>query len=518
MKIFYFLIIILWGGGLVAVYHQGHNNIEKQLISTLKDNEHEVGQMLDVAIAYNESIKEQLIFNFDLHDISNPHPLISSFKNFPELNAFGLQGNETIAGHPLTANLTGIGSMQDVDAEMWSEINALLGLNLSAPIAAKSHPFIWSYYTSQKGFILLSPSVPIEQFHFTEYNYSKPFWLIATPEENPNKETRISDLYDDAAGAGLMISVSTPVYYHDVFKGAVSLDVGLDYLNKVLHSDLSALDNDISLISDKGQVIANKAFKDLENVGFKLDEQVVNYKLAQYSGGYYILSNLIKGKFYVAYQLSEDQWQNLVVENIYGRLVIVSMFVIILWLLVKLFDMLCKTKKLAELDGLSKLYNRMSLERLSNEAIYMAIKRDEPISVIMIDIDFFKQLNDEHGHYAGDQGIINVASVIKRSVRKIDIVGRYGGEEFVITVPNTNLETASYLAERIRTEIERSAFNGNTKVTVSIGVAECQAFALHSFQELCKKADLALYQAKENGRNKCVVYSYDMEIYNQRHS
>jgi diguanylate cyclase (GGDEF)-like protein len=313
-----------------------------------------------------------------------------------------------------------------------------------------------------------------------------------------------------------MISISTPVYHHDVFKGVVSLDVGLGYLNKVLHSDLLALKNNISLISDKGQVIAKKALKDLDDVGFQIDEQLIHYKLVPYSGGYYILSKLIKGKFYVAYQLSEHQLQSIVVEKIYGRLLIVFMFVIILWLMVKLFDMLYKTKKMAAMDGLSQLNNRMSLERLSSEAIDNAIKNDQPISVIMIDIDFFKQLNDEHGHYAGDQGIINVASVIKRNVRKVDIVGRYGGEEFVITVPDTHLEKASILAERIRTEIEQSNFYGDAKVTVSIGVAESQAFALYSFQELCKKADLALYQAKENGRNKCVVYCPEMEVYNQR--
>jgi len=518
MKIFYFLIIILWGGVLTIVYNQGHKSVENQLISSLKSNEREIGQMLDVAIAYNESITEQLILNFDLDDQSSPHPLIASFKNFPAINTYGLQGDETFAGKPLKANLTGAGSLADVDAEEWSEINAVLGLNLSAPIAAKGQQFLWSYYTSQKGFILLSPSVPTEQFHFAEYIYSKPFWKIATPEQNPTKETVVSDLYDDAAGAGLMISISTPVYYRDTFKGAVSLDVGLEYLNNVLHADLLVLENNISLISDKGKVVANKAFKDLDDIGFELNDQVLNYQLVQFSGGYYILSNQVKGKFYIAYQLSDEQLQNLVVENIYGRLVIVSMFVIILWLLVKLFDMLCKTRKLADLDGLSKLYNRMCLERLSNDAIEAAIKNDQPISVIMIDIDFFKQLNDEHGHHAGDQGIINVASVIKRNVRKVDIVGRYGGEEFLITVPNTNLETATYLAERIRTEIERSIFYGDTKVTVSIGVAECKAFNLNSFQELCKKADLALYQAKENGRNKCVVYSHEMEIYNQRHS
>ncbi|MCW3171551.1 sensor domain-containing diguanylate cyclase [Shewanella subflava] len=516
MKFFYFLIIILWGGGLTIVYHQGHKSVEKQLISSLKDNEREMGQMLDVAIAYNESIKEQLILNFDLNIGSTPHPLISSFKNFPAINTYGLQGDETFAGKPLKANLTGAGSLADVDAEKWSEINAVLSLNLSAPLAAKSQQFLWSYYTSQNGFILLSPSVPVEQFHFAEYIYSKPFWKIATPEQNPNQETVVSDLYDDAAGAGLMISISTPVNYHDTFKGAVSLDIGLAYLNNVLHADLPMLENNISLLSDKGKVIANKAIKDLDDVDLQLDEQLIHYKLMPFSGGYYILSSLIKGKFYVAYQLSERQLQSIVVENIYGRLLIVSMFVIILWLLVKLFDMLCNTKKLAAMDGLSKLYNRMSLERLSNEAIDIAMRNDQPISVIMIDIDFFKQLNDEHGHYAGDQGIINVASVIKRNVRKVDIVGRYGGEEFVITVPDTHLETASILAERIRTEIEQSKFYGDAKVTVSIGVAESQAFALYSFQDLCKKADLALYQAKENGRNKCVVYTYDMETYNQR--
>ena len=94
--------------------------------------------------------------------------------------------------------------------------------------------------------MLLAPSVSLNDFHLSEYYYGYPFWSIATPDYNPEKETVISDLYVDAGGQGLMISISTPVYNNQTFKGVVSLDLGLDYLKGVLAINKSLLKNESS--------------------------------------------------------------------------------------------------------------------------------------------------------------------------------------------------------------------------------------------------------------------------------
>jgi diguanylate cyclase (GGDEF)-like protein len=503
---------------LVSVLKFGYRTTEATLISSLQHNEREVGQLLDVAIAYNESVKEQLLYSFDLHSEELEHPLLSRLKNFAQLDAYGLGGNETFNGKPYHANLTGVGSLDDVTLTQLMEMNAVLNVNFAAPFQTEGSDFIWSYYTSKTGFMLLSPSLAIEDFQFSTPIYEKPFWVVAIPENNPSKQTQISDLYVDGAGEGLMISVSTPVYIQEQFKGVVSLDVGLEYLNKVLQSMVAELEDNISLITIDGRMTANEKLSGIDNHDVKFDSQGSHYQLEKTINGYYILSNLIKGRFYVVYQLSNVELYKLVLKNSYVRAVVVILFGIIFILTAKLFDMLLKTRLLAQQDGLSKLYNRITLEKLSNEVLVDSLKHESPTSVIMLDIDRFKLLNDEFGHHVGDVGIRHVASIIKRNVRKIDIVGRYGGEEFVITLPNTPLEQATLMAERIRIAIEQSLFCGDKNVTVSLGVTESIIAKSFSFQELCKKADLALYQAKTNGRNLCVAYSQSLESANKRRS
>jgi diguanylate cyclase (GGDEF)-like protein len=135
----------------------------------------------------------------------------------------------------------------------------------------------------------------------------------------------------------------------------------------------------------------------------------------------------------------------------------------------------------------------------------------------MIDIDNFKHLNDKYGHHVGDIGIKHVATIMSQSVRKVDIVGRYGGEEFVVVLPKTNLEQALVIAEKIRNAIAQSTFSDNHRVTVSIGLTQCyNSTNTTTFNDLCQQADLALYKAKEEGRNRSVCYHLVDEKYNKR--
>jgi len=119
--------------------------------------------------------------------------------------------------------------------------------------------------------------------------------------------------------------------------------------------------------------------------------------------------------------------------------------------------------------------------------------------VLLLDIDHFKKINDTYGHQQGDLVLAQVAATLNRSVREIDIVGRYGGEEFLIIFPNTNVKEAHNAAERIRKEVEKMVFPEGIAVTISGGVAECQA---ENVLELVEKADKQLYRAKNAGRNK----------------
>lgn len=169
-----------------------------------------------------------------------------------------------------------------------------------------------------------------------------------------------------------------------------------------------------------------------------------------------------------------------------------------------------ETKMMAITDGLTGLFNhRFFISRL-NEEIKRAERYNRPLSLMMMDIDYFKHYNDTHGHQAGDEILRRMAELITKTIRTSDVAARYGGEEFVIISSETSKERAVQMAERIKKVIEDYPFslketqpNGN--LTISIGVATYQVDAKNA-DELLKKADDALYRAKEIGRNRVVAH------------
>jgi diguanylate cyclase (GGDEF)-like protein len=513
------MIFTFWVLSLTILYFKGKGDVENQLVQSLIINERDIGQLLNIAIAYNTSIADQMESNLNsIGSNKYQHPLIAQLKDFPAIQSYGLDGSEKINNQPYNANLTGIGSLLDVELEIIDEISAALSLNLSTPLTGENHDFTWSYYTSKNGFLLLSPSVSIKDFHLSEYYYGNPFWSIATPDYNPKKETVISDLYIDAGGQGLMISISTPVYNNQTFKGVVSLDVGLHYLQGVLSSGNLSLNEHLFLISKEGRIAASTNETSLGNSLINTKPSIFNhYLLLQYRDKYYVKSKLVNDKFYIIYELTLMEINGLIIKKTYNQALIVSLFTMIFWLLVYLFSSLAYNKKLAQYDSLSKLYNRRTLEHLARHEIKLSLKEKTTLSVLMIDIDNFKKLNDKYGHHIGDIGIKHVATIMSQSVRKIDLVGRYGGEEFVVILPKTNIEQAVIIAEKIRKSIAQSTFSDNHSVTVSIGLTECIASTkTTTFNDLCQQADLALYSAKEDGRNHSVCYHLVDEKYNKR--
>jgi diguanylate cyclase (GGDEF)-like protein len=158
----------------------------------------------------------------------------------------------------------------------------------------------------------------------------------------------------------------------------------------------------------------------------------------------------------------------------------------------------------AIVDPASRLFNRPYLDKRLAEELQRASRQASPVSVMMIDIDEFKAINDTFGHVAGDAVIRGVADVLRQSIRVFDVCARYGGEEFAIVMPGSGLESAATIAERIRRRIEayRPADTqfAHIRVTVSIGIAESRHGA--SAREVIEAADRALYLAKRSGKNQ----------------
>lgn len=158
---------------------------------------------------------------------------------------------------------------------------------------------------------------------------------------------------------------------------------------------------------------------------------------------------------------------------------------------------------LASTDPLTKIYNRMRFGHLMEAEIAKAHKIKKPLSLVVIDIDYFKKINDTYGHQVGDDTLVTVVEIIKSKIRSSDIFGRWGGEEFVLLLVGANLEIAATRAETFRLAVEEHDFGFSNKITSSFGVS-ClkEGDTMESF---IKRADEALYAAKGNGRNRVEI-------------
>jgi len=166
-----------------------------------------------------------------------------------------------------------------------------------------------------------------------------------------------------------------------------------------------------------------------------------------------------------------------------------------------------EVERLAMTDSLTEIHTRRYVLQRLDEELLRAQARQAVLSLLMIDVDHFKAINDHYGHLTGDFVLKEIGRLIRENIREIDICGRYGGEEFCVVLPDTNEEGASFAAERIRLAIEKQkiqAYDALLQVTVSAG---CSTFPLDGKEltDLVDRADWALYKAKKEGRNR--VYS-----------
>jgi len=164
--------------------------------------------------------------------------------------------------------------------------------------------------------------------------------------------------------------------------------------------------------------------------------------------------------------------------------------------------------RLATTDELTRVYNRGALlDRLDQEC-NRNMREQTPISLLMVDIDRFKECNDEHGHAAGDAALRMTADAIESACRIYDLIGRYGGDEFLIGLPGADEEASGVVAERIRSKLGTiSSGDARFTVTVSIGSATWRHDSKHSVQATVRAADAALYAAKRGGRDQVVIAS-----------
>lgn len=156
--------------------------------------------------------------------------------------------------------------------------------------------------------------------------------------------------------------------------------------------------------------------------------------------------------------------------------------------------------EIATKDEKTGLYNHLFFKNVFSLEIESA-KRGKPLSIIIIDIDFFKKVNDTYGHLTGDKILKSLAKLLQEKLRKYDVLSRFGGEEFFIMLPNTKIQKAKKVAERLRKSVENSKIK--PKITISLGLTEYKK--KDTMNKMFKRADKALYVSKDKGRNRASV-------------
>ena len=161
-------------------------------------------------------------------------------------------------------------------------------------------------------------------------------------------------------------------------------------------------------------------------------------------------------------------------------------------------------RKLTELDHLTQLNNRLKIDKVLKMEIERSLRSGNPFSVFIFDIDNFKKVNDDYGHIVGDEVLQDTAEIIRSSIRKVDTAGRWGGEEFMVILPESDVFGGQILAEKLRKKIEEQCFLRAGNISASFGVAEFEPKL--SATELVSRADGAMYKAKKTGKNRVCIY------------
>lgn len=180
-----------------------------------------------------------------------------------------------------------------------------------------------------------------------------------------------------------------------------------------------------------------------------------------------------------------------------------NLYVIAFSDITKLQQRVDKFEKRANIDSLTEIFSRQKFDQLYQLEFARSIRYFNSLTVLFVDIDHFKEVNDTYGHDIGDLTLKAFTQIISKNIREYDIFARWGGEEFILMLPQTNVNDGYKLAEKIRLAIQAHTFENVEKVTCSIGLSMLNKGDSH--QKLIKRADTALYKAKNGGRNRTII-------------
>ncbi|NCB73259.1 MAG: diguanylate cyclase [Clostridia bacterium] len=424
-------------------------------------------------------------------------------------NEYNMDSAKDSANAKKLGNLTGIGQIPQSGVAK-QELNLALSFNnYFSDFYDKLPEITWMYYTSESGFINMYPWISSEEFKYSEELKTMPFYSIATPQNNPLHKIAWTHTYIDAAGKGLMVTLSCPIYSGDTFKGVLSLDFTCTELNRMLDNNYSGLlyDQDYCVIS--ADVL--KSSEELpylnKNYGFSVSElsdlESAAFDKVQTAGSLFVYKSTVENTpWTLLFTIPKTYVVGKALLNTLPEIAIGLLLIYSFILLMRFKKAERQLKEASITDPLTGLKNRWYLDDAAEREIALADRNAQALSIISLDLDRFKNVNDTWGHPIGDEVLKITAGILKQFARQSDILVRLGGEEFAALLPQTDNAEAYKIAERIRSQMERTKHPIAGAVTASFGVAERQPG--ESYGSLYRRVDEALYSAKDLGRNRVV--------------
>ena len=448
----------------------------------------------------------------------------------PNRNVYSLDAVEGTARQKAVGNLTGIGAIPDQGVDR-TEIDLALHFNQYFRKLHEKIPSIaWLYYTSENNFVNIYPWVASRDFVFSDKLKQEVFYRYVIPENNPDRRSRWTPVYLDHAGKGLMVTLSSPIYDKNVFKGALSLDLTVNTLSKMIDSEY-----DNYLVDETGGIIASSLHLKPDHEPSRVRLIMERFPFAPQIARRLSNNKVHREDEYFVYlsTFGDTPWKMVSIVSIclvLGQAVLFTFPVLLLclvlsWTIIEvekrrraeaeLSSSLAELQKLhalledaAKHDFLTSTVNRRGLKAIFSHDVDSPDWIHRPVSFVIGDIDFFKKVNDTYGHAVGDRVLIEIANLIRQDLANPDVVCRWGGEEFVVMLVGSTYGEAVDVAEKIRKKIEAMRIpldnSSELQITMSFGVEEHQRG--ESVDETVSKADKALYVAKSKGRNRVCGY------------
>jgi diguanylate cyclase (GGDEF)-like protein len=335
------------------------------------------------------------------------------------------------------------------------------------------------------------------------------------PKNNPKIQTYISNMFESNIDELMVAQVRK--FPGETFTGLAGFGVNLDFFSKWLKKVKTTPHGMIAIVDSKMNLLARQPA--LENMlGKKIDNSIIkdfiasNMTQSWYSGkdiildkenSIYSLRKVDNSPFVVVVVESNEDWQESWRKQVVVSILILITLWIMAWKILQHYIQTLENEKKLELmsltDQLTGLYNRHKLHQVFTSEINRSNRFEEIFGIILLDLDLFKNVNDTYGHDVGDLVLKEISNILKDNIRVSDTLGRWGGEEFLIILPQIDLEGAVVLAQKLRKEIENHQFSIVGKMTASFGLAYYRKG--DDENSIVKRADEALYKAKEMGRN-----------------